>query len=53
MTLEIDGALSALSVAGGVHATGRGSDAAHVTTAAPDLTSIEITAAQGETLVRA
>ena len=52
VTLEIEGTLSALSVVGGVHASGRGSDAAHVNAGAPDLTGIEIKAADGDALVR-
>lgn len=52
VTLEIEGALSTLGVPGGIHATGRGSDAAHATAGAPDPTNIEITAAHGEELMR-
>jgi hypothetical protein len=51
-TLEIEGTVSALSVAGGIHAAGRGSDAAHVGAGAPDLAGIDVTAADGEGLVR-
>lgn len=51
-TLEIDGVLRALSVAGGIHAVGAGSDAARIGDGAPDLAGIEITAAHGEALVR-
>lgn len=51
-TLEIEGTVSALSVAGGIRAAGQGSDAAHVGAGAPDLASIEIAAADGEGLVR-
>ena len=52
VTLEIEGSMGALAVRGGVHATGRGSDGAHVVTGGPDLEGVDITAADGERIVR-
>lgn len=53
VTLEIEGSVSTLSVAGGIHAGGRGSDAVHVSAGAPDLNGIELSTADGERLVAA
>jgi hypothetical protein len=50
-TLEVTGALKELTVAGGIHATGRDSDAAHLGKDAPDLARLQITADHGKTVV--
>jgi hypothetical protein len=50
VTVEIDGSLGSLEVAGGIHAEGRGSDAIHVRDDALDLPGIEVTAA-GQAIV--
>lgn len=51
VTLEVEGTLSALAVAGGVQATGHRSDAAHVGQNAPDLANIAVSATDGDRLV--
>jgi hypothetical protein len=52
VTVEVDGALGSLEVAGGIHAQGRGSDAIHVRDDALDLSGIEVTAVAGLPIVR-
>lgn len=52
-TVEIEGRLDRLEVAGGISASGSGSDAVHVTGDVPGLDAIELTATDGESLVRA
>lgn len=51
-TLEIEGMVKELAVARGIRAAGRGSDAARIGTGAPDLAGIEVTAVDGEAIVR-
>ena len=52
VTVEIDGELQSLTVGGGIHAEGRGSDAIHMRGNEPDLSGIEVTAAGGRAIVR-
>ena len=51
-TVEIEGLLNRLEVRGGISASGKGSDAVHVTGDVPGLDSIELHAADGYRLVR-
>ncbi|MDQ0261786.1 hypothetical protein [Sinomonas atrocyanea] len=51
-TLEVEGSVVSLEVAGGIHAHGKGSDAVHLGDGAPDLAGIEVTADSGEPIVR-
>jgi len=51
-TLEIEGIIKELSVARGVRAAGRRSDAARIGSGAPDLAGIDVTAVDGEAIVR-
>ncbi len=51
-TVEIEGLLNRLEVRGGINASGKGSDAVHVTGDVPGLDSIELHAADGYRLVR-
>lgn len=51
-TVELEGALSRLDVAGGITATGTGSDAVHTNNDVPGLESIDLAAADGRALVR-
>lgn len=51
-TLEVEGTLKDLTVAGGIHAEGEGSDAARVGEGAPSLDGIEITAAGSDAITR-
>jgi hypothetical protein len=51
-TLEVEGTLDSLTVAGGIRAHGRGSDAARLGAGAPDLAGIEVTADSGDPIVR-
>ena len=51
-TVEIEGLLNRLEVRGGISASGKGSDAVHVTGEVPGLDSIELHAADGYRLVR-
>jgi hypothetical protein len=51
-TLEIQGTVARLAVAGGVEATGEGADAAHVFGDVPGLDKIKLQAARGQALVR-
>jgi hypothetical protein len=50
--VEIDGQLDRLEVSGGIHATGKRSDAVHVAGEVQGLDSIELHAADGQTLVK-
>ena len=50
-TVEIDGKLDRLEVAGGISATGNGSDAVRTTGDVPGLDAIELVATHGRTLV--
>jgi len=52
-TVELEGKLDRLEVAGGISAVGEGSDAVHATGEVPGLDAIALVAAHGETLVRA
>jgi hypothetical protein len=51
-TLEVDGTVNELSVGGGIHATGEGSDAARVTGDGVNLDGIRVTAEHGESIRR-
>ncbi|WP_068400757.1 hypothetical protein [Kribbia dieselivorans] len=52
-TLEVEGQVNHCSIAGGVVATGEGSDAAHVASGGRiDLDGVQLTAEHGETLLR-
>ncbi|MER7794302.1 hypothetical protein [Streptomyces sp. NPDC097640] len=51
VSVEIDGELGSFDVSGGIAAEGRGSDAVHVTGDGPDLTGVEVTAADGRETV--
>lgn len=51
VTLEIEGEVATLSVEGGIHATGQGSDGAHVAGSLADLSTIQIAASHGQPLV--
>ncbi len=51
-TLEVEGRIGRLAVSGGILATGRRSDAVHASTELPGLDQIELSAADGQTLVR-
>lgn len=51
VTVEIEGELGRLDVAGGVWATGRGSDAVHAGAGAPDLADLEAVADHGRAIV--
>jgi hypothetical protein len=51
-TVEIDGKLDRLEVAGGISATGMGSDAVHTASEVRGLDSIDLKASHGQTLVR-
>lgn len=50
-TLEVTGKLKGLTVAGGIHATGQGSDGAHLGKEAPDVSTLEIASAHGRPVV--
>ncbi|MFI6950916.1 hypothetical protein [Streptomyces sp. NPDC050422] len=50
-TVEIDGELGSLTVTGGIHAAGRGADAVRVGVGDVDLTGIDITATDGQSIV--
>jgi hypothetical protein len=52
VTVEIDGELGSLTAGGGIHAEGKNSDAVHSHGDGPDLSGIEITAADGQRIVR-
>lgn len=52
VTVEIEGELGRLDVAGGVWAAGRGSDAVHAGSGAPDLADLEAVADHGRAIVR-
>ncbi|MER8029718.1 hypothetical protein ABTZ78_12215 [Streptomyces bauhiniae] len=52
-TLEVEGTVHSLAVAGGIHATGEGSDAVHITGDRVDLDGITVTASHGDTIRRA
>jgi hypothetical protein len=51
-TLEVEGRIARLTVSGGISASGRGSDAVHASTELPGLDQIELSAADGQRLVR-
>jgi hypothetical protein len=51
VTVELHGEVGQLEVGGGIHATGARSDAVHVGASSPDLSDIDITAAQGREVV--
>ena len=51
-TVEIGGGVERLDVAGGIRATGKGSDALHVKGDVPGLEAIEISAVDGQEVVR-
>jgi hypothetical protein len=51
-TVEIDGEVGSLTVAGGIHAAGQGADAVRIGAGDVDLTGIDITAAAGQPIVR-
>lgn len=51
VTVDIEGELGDLRADGGIHAEGRHSDAVHLTGDGTDLTGIDITAADGRTVV--
>lgn len=51
-TLEVEGRIGRLAVSGGILATGRRSDAVHASTELPGLDQIDLSAADGQTLVR-
>lgn len=53
VTLEVEGSVAALTVAGGIQATGRGADAARISGGGADVSGITIEAADGERLVSA
>ena len=50
-SLEVLGALGELTVAGGIQATGKGSDGARLGADAPDISHVEITADHGKSIV--
>jgi hypothetical protein len=50
-TLEVLGTLGDLNVADGIQATGKNSDAAHLSADAPDMSHLRITAAHGKSIV--
>ncbi|WP_329572160.1 hypothetical protein [Streptomyces sp. NBC_01361] len=50
--VEIDGRLDTLTVTGGIHARGRASDAVRICSGGPELSGIEITAADGQSVTR-
>jgi hypothetical protein len=50
--LEIDGEVGSLTVGGGIHAKGRGSDAIHVRGDGVDLSGVEVAAANGRAIIR-
>ncbi|WP_028937342.1 hypothetical protein [Pseudonocardia spinosispora] len=52
ITAEIDGQVGDLAVAGGIHATGHGSDAVHTSLTDPDLSDLQITAEDGHQVRR-
>lgn len=52
VTVEIEGEVGRLDVAGGVWASGRGSDAVHAGPGAPDLADLEAVADHGRAIVR-
>lgn len=52
VTVEIEGEVGRLDVAGGVWASGRGSDAVHAGAGAPDLADLEAVADHGRAIVR-
>ncbi|MFE5027653.1 hypothetical protein ACFRAO_31060 [Streptomyces sp. NPDC056656] len=49
-TVEIDGRLDTLTVTGGIHARGRTSDAIRTGSGGPELSGIESTAADGQSV---
>jgi hypothetical protein len=51
VSVEIEGDLDQVSVAGGISATGLGSDAIHTGDGGPDFTDITLTSEHGRTLV--
>ena len=51
-TVEIEGRLDRLEVAGRISATGMGSDAVHTTSEVQGLDSIDLKESHGQTLVR-
>ena len=51
VSVEIEGGLDQLVVAGGVSASGAGSDAVHTGNGGPDFTDIALTSEHGKTLV--
>ena len=53
VSVEIEGDLDQLTVAGGISATGAGSDAVHTLDGGPDFGDIALTSEHGETLVHA
>ncbi|GAA2567076.1 hypothetical protein GCM10010424_06240 [Streptomyces lienomycini] len=50
-TVEIDGEVGTLRVTGGIHATGREADAVRVGTSDVDLSDIDITATDGQSII--
>ncbi|MGS2619206.1 hypothetical protein ACVCAH_32460 [Micromonospora sp. LZ34] len=52
VTVDVDGELGRLIAAGGIHADGSGSDAVRIQGQGPDLNGVNITAADGRTVVR-
>jgi hypothetical protein len=53
VTAEIKGDVDKIQVGGGIHATGKRSDAVHLGKGVTDLTGIDVTAANGKEIVRA
>jgi hypothetical protein len=53
VTAEIKGDVDKIQVGGGIHATGKRSDAVHLGKGVTDLTGIDVTAANGKDIVRA
>lgn len=51
VSVEIEGDLDQLTVAGGISATGTGSDAVYTWDCGPDFADITLTSEHGETLV--
>jgi hypothetical protein len=51
VSVEIEGNLDQLTVAGGISAAGDGSDAVHTGDGGPDFTDITLTSEHGKTLV--